>query len=286
MLFSSCSPDRKGVVGNTAYEVLTSEGKPLIQEYDFLSLSYRLTDEAERVLSSTYGFDARPVLLFRVRPYFKGDINEILGRLGEGDSARIVIPVDSLVKHGKLSEHQAEPGSLLTYHLKVNQVITRGDLSDSLLNVAIESLKNQDIEQSKSSEKSKIEAYIKSQGKEYLSSESGIYFSAGSAERLETEEKVAYTVYYTISSLDGRLFETNKEDLARKEGIYDQRLAYMPYKISGQLRPKSGFERVAIHLHDRREIRAVVPSELAYGRNGHQNIPPYTPLIMHITRVD
>ena len=282
--FASCKNNEKGKIGGSSYQFIQQSGKELIKDYDFISLSYKVLDTRGNTISSTYGFDGRPVLRYKVKPYFKGDLNDILSLASEGDSLTFKLSKDSLIKY-KLFKNEDVTGDFLVYQLKVNQVITRGNKNDNLLNQAIELLKKQELEKARITEKNKIQNFLLAQKGSFNARENGIYYQVFDKDTIK-KKRNEIEVLYQIRSLDGKLFETNIKDLATKEGIYDGRLAYQPYKLDLSKPSKTGFDFTAQHLKNYHKVRAVVPSSLAYGENGNYNIPPFTPLIVEIVKSD
>ena len=73
-------------------------------------------------------------------------------------------------------------------------------------------------------------------------------------------------VEYEGRTSDGNLFDTSKEDLARKEGIYQEERKYEPLHITlGQGMLIKGFENALIGMEDGQEKTAKIKSADAYG---------------------
>jgi cyclophilin family peptidyl-prolyl cis-trans isomerase/FKBP-type peptidyl-prolyl cis-trans isomerase len=99
-------------------------------------------------------------------------------------------------------------------------------------------------------------------------------------------------VFYEGYFLDGRLFDSDRVEVAENYGMYDQRRmdanAYGPTKmfVNPDARMIAGFKEAIASLKVGEKAFFYVPSHLAYGERGNRGIPPNTDLTFIIELVD
>ncbi len=94
-------------------------------------------------------------------------------------------------------------------------------------------------------------------------------------------------VHYVGQLLDGRVFDTSRESVARAQGIFNENRDYAPLSFQlGAGRVIRGWDEGIAQL--RRGERAVllIPSGLAYGPNGNRGIPPNAVLEFDVELID
>lgn len=274
---SACNGS-KGDSANDFCTILSDKAGDTIKPYDFVSLTYTLKTAEGKMIASTGKFDNRPQLLFRTPPIFKNDLYTALGRLSEGDSAEVKVNLASMVN--KLHYNRPSTHSkYLVYQLRVNKVITRGTMNDSLLNARIEELKQQEADKAKNSEANKITNYITTLGLHPQNLPAGLRYvvmQKGGARKAQAGDILL--VNYSITSLDGKVFDTNMASVAKAAGNYQPQKKYQPFETPILINNKLGFQQYAAMMAVGERALFLVPSNLAYGGNGNKLIEPYTPL--------
>lgn len=280
VVLSGCSPW-------DSYQIIEDKPGPNLRVSDFVSLSLVEKTEEGEVLRNTSGYDQRNMLMYVTRPYFKGDISTFLAHLSEGDSASFRVDIDSLVQKMYMLRPAHTKGRYLLYTVRVNKVVTRGGLSDSLFNVAIERLKAEETERARVQESSKIERYIASEKIRSMKTVSGLrYVLERNGTGLPGKIGDTALVNFKVTDLDGALIETNIESEARAAGMYSELVSYRPFKDLITAKPISGFQESLSLLPKGAKARLIVPSRLGYGVFGARNIAPYTPLLVEIELVE
>tara|TARA_R110001592_G_scaffold129623_2_gene342303 strand:- start:838 stop:1986 length:1149 start_codon:yes stop_codon:yes gene_type:complete len=95
-------------------------------------------------------------------------------------------------------------------------------------------------------------------------------------------------VMYAGYLMDGTLFDSNYEEVARKYGTYDsnreQAMGYMPVPMdySPEARLVAGFREGLLTMKVGDKVRIFVPSHLGYGSQGNGPIPPEAELVFDI----
>jgi len=283
---TSCQNFKEGK-GGMQYNIIEDAGKTKIKEGDFVSLGAVITTENDSVLNSSYEME-QPFYLAAQKPMYDGDIFTALSMLGEGDSAVFKLNIDSMVK----KSGQPRPpfkGTYIVHTFKINKVIPKGTLTDSVFNVEVEKYISQDREKAKNAESGKIENYIKKNNLEVKTTSSGLkYHIEKEGQGAKPNVGDTAVVHYTGSFLGGKVFDTSIKDVAKKAGVYNQmREPYDPMKLPvgvGAVIP--GWDEGLALLSKGAKATFVIPSKLAYGEQGSMGIQPYTPLAFEIEVVD
>jgi FKBP-type peptidyl-prolyl cis-trans isomerase FkpA len=86
-------------------------------------------------------------------------------------------------------------------------------------------------------------------------------------------------VNYTGSFLDGRVFDTSIDSVAREHGIHNPNRRYEPFGVSlGITGLIPGFNFALYNMKEGDKTVVLIPSSYAYGRQGSGSIPSNTPL--------
>lgn len=215
---------------------------------------------------------------------FKGDFQEGLLMMHEGDKAIFKVPADSV---GKLVDprqmppaYEAGKGQYFYYEVSVNDIVTKEDLMQEQANFIKES------EQRKADEPALIAKYVADNNITAKPTKSGLYIivnKKGDGAKVANGKQVS--VNYTGRLLDGTLFDTNREADAKAANKYQEGRKYEPMTYTVGAQPMiQGWEEGLMGQTAGSEITLIIPSELAYGERGAgQDILPYTPLTFNIT---
>lgn len=283
---TSCQSFKDGE-GGMQYKIVKDEGKAKIKEGDFISLGAVITTENDSLLNSSYEME-QPFYLAAQKSMYPGDIFAALSMLGEGDSAVFKLNIDSMVaKSG-----QPKPpfkGQYIIHTFKINKVIPKGSLTDSVFNTEVEKYIAQDRDKAKNAEAGKIEGYIKKNNLEVQTTSSGLKYKVekeGTGNKPNVGDTVV--VHYTGKFLGGKVFDTSVKAEAEKAKVYNQmREPYDPIRIPigvGAVVP--GWDEGLALLSKGAKATLVLPSKLAYGENGSMGIQPYTPLSFEVEIID
>lgn len=281
-LLSACTGSKKN---NSDVQIIENKSGDTIKESDFVSLNYNLRTPDGKILSSSGKFDQRPLFMFRTHPYFIGDLNTALGELSEGDSAVIRISLDSM--KAKMHYHMSIKSKYLLYEVRINKVITRAGSNDQQLNQKFEELKESSILQAKVSENKKISNYIAANHLHPRSTASGLQYTLSEkGNGMTANDGDTVLVNYKITSLDGKVFETNHEKIARNNGVYYAQGKYQPLKTPIDKKNSTGFTEAAALFAKGTTANLIIPSKLAYSGRGSRSVDPYTPLLCEMEIVD
>jgi len=109
------------------YKIYTQNKGPKIQVGNFINISAIGKTDNDSVLFNTY--DSHPIMTVVPKTKLTGDVFAGIKYLSEGDSATIKVVADSAFK--VQTKPKGFTGKYLTYDIKVNKVIVKGQLTDS-----------------------------------------------------------------------------------------------------------------------------------------------------------
>ncbi|MFM6976035.1 MAG: FKBP-type peptidyl-prolyl cis-trans isomerase [Sphingobacteriaceae bacterium] len=287
LTLSSCSRF-KSADGGLKYNIHNDEDGQNIQEGDFIVIRGMQTTEKDSVVFSTYDTD-RPTFLVCQKPQFKGDLYSGLALLSEGDSATFKINLDTLAaKTGQPKPAFAGKDTYMIFKVKVVKVIPKGKQDDKTFGDKINEFIKSDTEAAKKAEGGKIQSYIKSKELKPTATASGLNYvitKQGAGVKANAGDTVE--VNYTGMFLGGKIFDTSYPDVAKKAGTFNAQRPYAPLKMAvglGQSIP--GFDEGLMLLPKGTKATLILPSVIAYGEQGNQGIPPYTPLVFEVEVVN
>jgi FKBP-type peptidyl-prolyl cis-trans isomerase len=280
--FTGCNKFEKGE-GDMMYKIHTDKSGETIKEGDFIAFKAIEKTEGDSVLYSSYDYD-RPSLLVKEKSVFKGDLFAALGLLSEGDSATFKINIDSMVSKMGRPQPADTTTKYLIYTIKVDKVIPKGKLNDSLFRGKIDAFLKTEMDHAKNGEAVKVKAYVSSKDMKPTVTPSGLNYvisKQGSGPKANPGDTVV--VHYTGMFLSGKVFDSSLVDVAKKSGTFNAGRNYEPLKLPvGMQGSIPGFEEGLMLLPKGSKATLILPSSLAYGEQGNQGIPPFTPLIFEI----
>ena len=283
---ASCKQFKKGE-GDMMYKIHEDKSGDSIKEGDFVAFNAIEKTEEDSVLYSSYDYD-RPSLLVKEKSLFKGDLFAALGFLSEGDSATFKINIDSMVAKMGRPKPANTKGKYLLYILKIDKVIPKGKLTDSVFRAQIDSYLKVEQDKAKNGEAAKFNAYILKEKVKPSVTASGLNYiitQEGTGPKPVAGDTVK--VNYTGKFLGGKVFDTSYPEVAKKAGTFNAQRPYeplsMPVGMNGSI---PGFEEGLMLFSKGTKATIILPSKLAYGEQGSQGIPPFTPLVFEIEMVN
>jgi len=217
---------------------------------------------------------------------FKGSFEDGLMMMKEGDSAAFIISADSFfLKTMQMKELPVgfRPGLFVRGVFKLRNVLTRKEIDDNL------ALQKKEMEEKmkvmQENEEKDLKEYLQKNKINQKPEESGLIIivskkGSGSFPASGDSVYVNYSGYF----LNGNLFDTNIETIAKKFGLYQEGRPYRPFAFllgSGNVIP--GWEEGISKLNKGARARLIIPSSLAYGPSGSPPvIPPFSTLIFDV----
>lgn len=281
---TSCNGGFKKGEGGLLYEIHVDKDGPKIKEGDFVSFNLVAKTDGDSVLFSTYEV-GHPIITLLQKSQSKGDVYAGIQLLTEGDSATIKTNIDSMLKKG-----QPRPpfkGKYIVYEIKIEKLISKGNLNDTVYNGRITNYMKGQTELMKKSEPAKIKKYIDDSKLTGTTTPSGLFYSftkQGTGEKPVVGDTVE--VFYTGKFLSGKIFETNVKEVAQKNKTYNSAQQYKPARVPVGVRAViPGWDEALLLMNKGSQATFVIPSNLAYGEQGNQGIQPFTPLVFDVEMV-
>ncbi|MBD1432798.1 FKBP-type peptidyl-prolyl cis-trans isomerase [Sphingobacterium sp. DN00404] len=287
---TSCQNFKKGD-GGLEYNIVKDAGAEKAQAGDLLSVDMIVTsDRKDSLLQSTYDIGLPQIVNIApdsIPGLYAGDYNSMFKMLGEGDSAVFRLNLDTMAaKTGQPKPEFAD--HYATFKVKVRKHFKKGDLTDSALYAQIDEYFKAEIETLKQAEEGKLASYISKNKLEPKKTDSGLQYivkEEGSGNKAVVGDTVV--VNYTGSLVNGKIFDTNNAETAKKENTFNPMRQYEPIRFRVGHDPViQGWTEGLQLLNKGSKATLLVPSSIGYGERGGGTIPPYAPLVFDVELVD
>lgn len=286
----------KKAEGGLEYKYLKEGSAEKAEGGDVVVFHFTISSDRDSVLMDSYQMglpQAQRVIpdsvLQQSGQSYPGDMHTIFRMLGEGDSAIFRLNLDTASAH--LNQPKPEfADKYIQYAIKVEKVFKQGDLTDSLFDAQVNEYFEAQIEGLKNAEESRISKYIEkhklqpkktASGLQYVIKEegSGAPASVGDTVRLNYIGKLA---------ANEKIFDTNQEDLAKKNDLHNPMRTYEPISVRVGKDPViQGWTEALQLLNKGSKATLIIPSGIGYGQQGFMGeIPPYAPLIFDVEVLD
>ena len=283
---ASCNGGFKKGANGLLYKIVTDKSGPSIKPGDGISVNYIVKNDADSVLANSYDIGSQSMQIIP-KPQTKGDVLDALLSLSEGDSAIIKTNIDSLSK-GR-PRPAGFKGKYITYIIKVEKVIAKGNLSDDVFQGRWMAFKKEAGDAIKKEEPVKIKKYITDNNLKVTTTASGLNYAItqkGTGPLPMAGDTVV--VNYVGKMLSGKVFESNVKAEAVKAKLPINPMnpfkpIRFPIGVSGMI---AGWNEALPLFAKGGKGTLVLPSNLAYGEQGNGPIGPFTPLVFDIELVD
>lgn len=206
-------------------------------------------------------------------PEFKGDLQEGVRLLHEGDSARFNIKADSIRARG-MQLPEIVKGTL-SYVIKVQQIVPESEFPAYLEAKAAEA----DLDQQQA-----IAAYLHEHNLTVSSTDDGLYFirtREGKGKAIQQGSPVKF--HYVGRLLDGTIFDTSIEEVAEENGLLHPMRRYEPLEtMAGTGQMIQGMDEGLMMMRQGDKATLIIPFQLGYGDRDLGLIPPYSPLVFEM----
>jgi FKBP-type peptidyl-prolyl cis-trans isomerase FkpA len=283
---ASCNGGFKKGANGLLYKIVTDKSGPSIQPGDGVAVNYIVKNDADSVLANSYDIGSQSMQILP-KPASKGDVLDALFLLSEGDSAFIKTNIDSLSKGRQ--RPAGFKGKYITYIIKVEKVIAKGNLSDEVFQGRWAAFKKTAQDAIMAQEPVKIKKYIADNNLKVTTTASGLNYvitQKGTGPMPAAGDTVV--VNYTGKMLSGKIFETNVKAVAVKEKLPINPMnpfkpIRFPIGVGGMI---AGWNEALPLFTKGAKGTLILPSNLAYGERGNGPIGPFTSLVFDIELVD
>lgn len=218
---------------------------------------------------------------------FKGSFEDALYMMSVGDSASFIISADSVYLStfkAKELPNYIEKGSMLTFEAKLDKITSKSEV-EAERNKKMEEQKKL-MEERKNAEPQELAKYLADNKITAKPTASGlIYVEKVKGKGAKPTKGCKVKVNYTGRFLDGKVFDTSVEAIAKQAGVFDERRPYEPIEIPigvGQVIP--GWDEGIMLMSPGAKGQLIIPSAIGYGQGGGQ-MPPFSPLIFDVELV-
>lgn len=260
------------------YIIFTHNTGDKIKENDVITLDVIQKTDKDSVISSTYTL-GHPIKI-QVQPsQALTDMMDIFPLLAANDSALVKMPSDSVFKGHEESRPPFFPkGSNINFYMKVDKIQS---LSDAIAE------RNADIEKVKAQEGANAAKYIADNKLVVKTTPSGLkYVITKTSLKPKPLTGDTVMVNYTGKLLNGQVFDSSIEAVAKQAGLDQQGRTYEPIKFPvGTSQVIKGWDEGLLLLHEGEKATFIIPSALAYGNEGSGPIPPASTLVFDVELV-
>lgn len=232
----------------------------------------------QRALTDTSFRNGFPVLI-KVE---KGMPTEVLPFLQVGDSLKIKVSLDTLVKRypyfdqfAQEMQTKGKKNVYFEYWVRITGKKTKEQIQKEAQ--LAEQKQQENLKKKELEEERKLEAYIKENKLEMQKTASGLYYKITKTAPENPQAKAYDTVYvhYTGKFLDGKVFDSS---LNRKEPLQF---------VLGMGNVIKGWDEGIALLRKGEKAQLLIPSKLAYGTMGAgETIPPFSTLLFEVELID
>lgn len=279
MLFIiSCNRDDdksfiKSDLGYYFKHCIINENLPKAKQGDILYGEIEILKNDSILVYSNFG---NPERLFQIQSPQEGSVDEFLLNLHLGDSAIIIIPGDSVSKY--VPNLYTGKNDMLYFYIKIHRLISIKEIDE----------RRKKLMELEDKEFDTIEYYIEKHSLDTQKQESGLYFiliNEGTGKKPYFGDEVK--VNYSVSTLDGKIIDTNILPIAKGANLYHESRNYEPFSFYlGDDGVIAGWTEGISLMREGGRARFIIPSKLAYGSEDFGPIKAHTSLIFEVSLVE
>ena len=260
------------------YMIFTHNPGDKIKENDVITLDVIQKTDKDSLISSTYTM-GHPIKI-QVQPsQALTDMMDVFPLLALNDSVMVKMPSDSVFKGHEENRPAFFPsGSHINFYIKVQKIQS---LNDAIAE------RNADIAKVRLNETADAAKYIADNKLIVKTTPSGLKYVITKAS-LKPKPLAGDTVLvnYTGKLINGQVFDSNIEAVAKASGIDQPGRTYEPIKFPvAQEKVIKGWDEGLLLLHEGEKAIFIIPSSLGYGDEGSGPIPPASTLIFDVELV-
>lgn len=244
----------------------SQQERPARGDVVIISMTYETADGD--VLFTTSGMERTYMQTVKSPTHTGGSFEEALAMMHVGDSATFKINAHDFLKFSMQQENLPEnidPESDIRVHVKLQNILKKDDFGNQIV---------ENLHVSEEKEMELLENYLELTNTTSKADSSGLYvisLTEGTGKMPEPGDEV--TVHYTGTYISGEPFDSS--------------LGKQPFTfIIGEGSVIKGWELGLQQIKEGGKARLIIPSKLAYGKNGKGDILPYSTLIFEIELID
>lgn len=264
-------------------KIVDNAGGRTVQVGDIVTMNMKYTVDNDTVIFDSQK-NGQPVQMRIDSGKFKGDFLGIFVGMKEGDSASVIVKADTFfIKTAGMPQAPdfVDSTSMLYFNLGLSKVQTMEEIQ------AEQSAKNAEME---AAESSILANYLAENGIQEQPTESGLIFvskTKGKGKQAVAGKKIR--VNYAGKLIDGTYFDTSIEEVAKEQGLYDERRTYQPFEfVLGQGQVIRGWDEGLAMMKEGGKATLIIPSSIGYGANPRPGgvIKPFNTLIFDVELIE
>lgn len=269
------------------YNIIKKGNGTKVKEGDVITFQFTQKTDKDSLLGSSY-VQGRPAMV-QVQPSKNvADLMEVFPLLSVNDSVLVRVPTDSIfVGHEESRPPFLPKGSYLNFTIKVDRVQTLEEAMTER-NAAMEKAKAEQAAlavKMRGAEGATMAAYIANNKLSPLTTASGLkYVITQPSTGVKPHAGDTLLVNYAGRTMEGKLFDSSIESVAKAGGLQQPGRTYEPFKfVVGNGDVIRGWDEGLLLMNEGAKSTLIIPSALAYGeRGGGEEIKPYSPLVFDI----
>ncbi len=272
------------------YAIVKQGNGVKVKQGDVITFQFTQKTDKDSLLGSSYK-QGKPAMV-QVQPSKSvADLMEVFPLLSVNDSVLVRIPTDSIFAGHEESRPPFLPkASYLNFTIKVERVQSL-DEAMAERNAAMEKAKAEQAvaaEKLRVAEGATLSKYISDNKLSPVTTASGLkYIITTPAAGRKPQPGDTLLVNYAGRTMDGKLFDSSIEAVAKAGGLQQPGRNYEPIKfVVGNSEVIKGWDEGLLLMNEGAKAKLVIPSALAYGARGAgEDIKPYSPLVFDIELV-
>ncbi len=270
LLSAACSTDSRKTANGHEYKMIREGAGELVKPGQYLMINMVLKDASDSVWNDSRRQEIPTLFPVRESAASDGALEEVFAMLRSGDSVAFDVGAKSLFEqHGGSVPDDVDPESNFTFLVGVKDILTEVQMRAleqeimGKMNSRQVAVDTQIIDEYLAHEK--IEAQTTPSGLRYKFSREGSGAKAAPGNQV--------SIHYAGYLLDGTLFDTSMESVAKATGSHTPGRTYDPLTLqagSGQVIP--GWEEAILLMNKGSKMRVWIPSSLAYGNQRRSDL--------------
>ncbi len=272
LLFSACETNKeKTTEDGVSYTLLSSENGEALEEGDYATYFIKMLNTKDSVLIDSKDVGQMPLLIDSATIKPRGELFSVLTSLNVGDSVKAQISANEVYTKGfrqPLSPDMPADEVITVYAKALAKYDSAGIAGWEQEQRAAQMAKMQkDAEAQKPIDDKLIKDYLAENNLEAQKTESGLYYiieEEGTGQSPEPGDNVK--VHYAGTLMDGTLFDTSMEEVAKANDKFTEGKEYAPIEFPvGQGNVIPGWDEGLLLLKEGAKAKFFIPSGLAYG---------------------
>ncbi len=292
-LFACDSNKKETTSDGVEYVVISSGDGQALEEGDYVTYLLKMIDSKDSVLIDSEEVGEMPLQIDSAALNKRGKLFSVLQEINVGDSIKTILTANEIFMKGfrqPLSEDM-DNEERITVFAKANQKYDSAGFMQWQEQKRTEMMAKmeKEAEAQKLIDDELIQEYLSENNIDAQQTESGLYYiitEEGNGESPEQGDTVK--VDYAGKLMDGTVFDTSIEEVAKENEMYNEQRPYEPLEFPlGQGRVIPGWDEGLALLNEGAKATFFIPSGLAYGpRQAGAAIPPNSVLVFDVELVD